>query len=243
MLLHLDGATEKARRRPTAGLAARAARFLPPASGLALALMLCAGCSGLEAPPPEAAYNGADQSKSSPVPLPKDYGLHYQLTVQAAEHWRGMAVDVAAQVYRAYAERPDLLPHPIFVARPNNRPFSVAFYNFLRSELVARGLQVAYTPEHNAASLEYAVQSARFDPGRFERGYFGGAREIYGAWEGRASDNEIVLNARLLHNGRFVLHCSAIRYINDEDLPLYEDPQAFDPLAESRRNIKITVKR
>jgi hypothetical protein len=36
-----------------------------------------------------------------------------------------------------------------------------------------------------------------------------------------------------------VLHTSAVRYINDADLPLYLDPQLADPKAESIRNIRI----
>lgn len=154
-----------------------------------------------------------------------------QVKVQAAEHWRGMAVEVADRVLMAVEDRCDIQGRPIHIVHPNNRPFSVAFYNLLRTELVSRGMQVSYDREPGDVVLEYTVQTVPFSDSRF------GTGDTHYA---PPSDNEIIVNARLFYQNRFVLHCSAIRYINDADWALYIDPQVADPKAESSRNVRVT---
>ena len=175
------------------------------------------------------------RGQTSPVPLPEDHRAYAQLMEQAADHWRDMATEVAQRVYKAYEDRDDLLEVPIFVAPPNNRPFTVAFYHLLRTELVSRGLQVSYNREPYSVLLEYSVQTVPFDPERFKR---------YAPRQGLAegSNHELIVNARLFFRNRFVMHCASIRYINDADLALYIDPQNHDPLAESLRAVRITRK-
>jgi hypothetical protein len=201
---------------------------------LFIALVMLAGCA---AEGPQAGEPATQRSSwlahTSPAPMPADHKAFSQLTVQAAEHWRDLAAEVAVRVYKAYSDRLDLLEHPLYIAAPNNRPFSVAFYNLLRAELISRGLQVSYKKEAYSVLLEYAAQTVPFDPSRFER-----------MWpaEGDGSNHELIVNARMFYHNRFVMHCAAIRYINDKDLALYIDPQIADPLAESTRNIRITGK-
>ncbi|MCL1915536.1 MAG: hypothetical protein FWG17_02320 [Desulfovibrionaceae bacterium] len=195
---------------------------------------LSAACAGKPAEPPPDPYDRG-LVLTSPVPLPEDHQAFAQLTAQAAEHWRDMAVDVAERVYKAYADRDDLLEYPLYVAVPNNRPFTVAFYNFLRAELVSRGLQVSHSREAGSILLEYAVQTVPFDPSRFARYSPDGER-------GPGSNHEVVVQARMFHRNRFIMHCASVRYINDADLDLYKDPQAHDPLAESLRNVRIIRK-
>lgn len=180
-------------------------------------LMMVTGCGPSTSPAPVAQY-------------PTAYG---QLISQATEHWRDMAADVADRVFKASIDRPDVLARPIYIAQPNDRPFTVAFYNFLRTELVSRGMQVSYNKEPNSAVLEYTVQRVTFDDGRFDN---------YSACCPDGSNTEIVVNARLVYNNRFVAHASASRYINDADILLYVDPQVSDPSAESQRNIKVVKK-
>jgi hypothetical protein len=172
------------------------------------------------------------------APVALGFNKSYQPKIQAAEHWRSIAADVADRVLFAVMDRPDLQGKPLFVALPNNRPFSVAFYHLLRTELVSRGLQLSYSREPQAVAVEYAVQTVLFDSSRF-----GATMDSMGISSGNSgiapSNNEIIVNARMFFQNRFVLHASAARYINDADLPLYLDPQLADPLAESTRNIRI----
>ncbi len=202
---------------------------------LVFASFLTACGSGNSVPPERQAEQKKAPLVTSPVPVPANPAAYGQITAQASDHWREMAAYTAQRVYKAYEDREDLLELPIYVAPPNNRPFTVAYYNLLRTELVSRGLQVSYNKEPRSVVLEYSVQSVPFDAKRFEE-----AEKFSG--QGSGSDHEIVVNSRLFYRNRFVMHCSSIRYINDADLPLYIDPQAGDPMAESSRSIRITRK-
>ncbi|MDR2050687.1 MAG: hypothetical protein LBQ63_02815 [Deltaproteobacteria bacterium] len=208
---------------------------------LTLALFL-AGCCAAGGKNESAALARDYGGPTSPAPVPADHGAYSQLTMQAAEHWRSMAIEVAAKIYKAYEDREDILEFPLYVAPPNNRPFTVAFYNLLRTELVSRGVQISSALEPRSALLEYAVQSVPFDPGRFRENFQLSSGGADWSGKGRASNHEIIVNARMFYRNRFIMHYSGIRYINDADLGLYKDPQAADPLAESRRNIRITTK-
>lgn len=196
---------------------------------------LMMGCSG-SAPEPAAGEHAESATRfTSPAPVPANSTGYAQITAQASEHWRDMAVYVAVRVYKAYEDRNDLLERPIYVAQPNNRPFTVAFYHLLRTELVSRGLQVSYNKEPGSVILEYSVQTVPFDPSRFDN-------SAYYEGDGMSSDHEVIVNSRLSYRNRFVMHCSSIRYINDSDLALYADPQVADPMADSTRSIRITGK-
>ena len=176
------------------------------------------------------------------APVAANHEAHTQLKAQASEHWRDIASEVAERVLKAANDRPDIRNRPIFIAQPNNRPFSVAFYNLLRSELVSRGLQVSHDREPGNVNLEYTVQTVLFDGGRFSDPLRNMGISVSSFGSNRytsPSNNEIIVNARLFHQNRFVVHCSAIRYINDADWPLYLDPQVSDPMSESSRNIRV----
>lgn len=198
---------------------------------LLLYASLLPGCGGSE-PAPQAGKNNRALTSSAPVAT--DHEAFAQLVEQAGEHWRDMASEVADRVLKAYNDRDDILERPVYLPPPNNRPFTVAFYNLLRTELVSRGLQVSYKQEPRSVVLEYTVQTVPFDPSRRDTsGRFASAR---------ASDSEIIVNARMFYRNRFVMHHSAVRYINQDDIELYFDPQDFDPLASSTQNIRITRK-
>lgn len=185
---------------------------------------------------PKQSVTPARQGSSlrSPAPVAANHHAYTQLVEQAGEHWRDMASEVAGRVFKAYEDREDLLSRPIYLPPPNNRPFTVAFYHLLRTELVSRGLQVSHDQEPRSVLLEYWVQTIPFDGSRHEKsGRFQNAKQ---------SDSEIVVNASMFYRNRFVMHCSQVRYINEKDLELYLDPQNFDPQASSSRNIRITGK-
>ncbi|MDR1126040.1 MAG: hypothetical protein LBM64_08300 [Deltaproteobacteria bacterium] len=156
----------------------------------------------------------------------------FQLQVQATAHWREVAADVGERVVIAHTDRPDIHNRPIFIAMPNNRPFSLAFYNLLRTELVSRGLQVSYNREPGGLVLEYTIQTVLFNPSRGDNDRSNAS----------PSEHEVIVNSRMFYQNRFVMHCSAVRYINDDDLALYLDPQAADPMSESGRDIRVVNK-
>jgi hypothetical protein len=116
------------------------------------------------------------------------------------------------------------------VAAPNSRPFDLALYQFLKTELVSRAVQVSETREPETIRMEYLVQTVRHDPSRF-----GGAIGRYGA----ASEHEIVVNVSMSYHNRYVLHLSYIRYINDADWPLYISPAAQEPAAGRERSVRV----
>lgn len=173
-------------------------------------------------------------SKRAPAPAAVEHPLFGQYVDQAAEHWRDMASEVADRVLKAYRDRSDLMDRPIYLPEPNNRPFSVAFYHLLRSELVSRGLQLSYKQEPRSTVLEYSVQTLAFDASRHDK-----AKKYSKVTPPK---HEIILNARLHYCNRFVMHASAVRYINDADLAMYIDPQGYDPMASGNRNIRIIRK-
>jgi hypothetical protein len=172
------------------------------------------------------------------APIATAHRVSYQPKVQAVEHWRSMANEVAERMLMAIEDRADLQGRPIFVVSPNNRPFTVAFYNLLRSELVSRGLQISYNREPESVMLEYTVQVVPFDSERFQM-LMENMRSMYGESGVIPSNHDLVVNARMFFQNRFVMHTSAVRYISDLDLPLYVDPQVNDPMAESDRNIRV----
>lgn len=195
---------------------------------------LLMGCGGASSTAEPAERGETAAKRPSPAPVAADHAAFLQLVEQAGEHWRDLAVEVAERVLKAYEDRPDLLERPIFIVQPNNRPFSVAFYNLLRTELVSRGLQVSYKQEERSTLLEYTVQTVPFDRSRMDYALKHG--------KAKASDNEIIVNARMSYRNRFVMHASSIRYINEADIALYMDPQVYDPMATSSRNIRVTDK-
>lgn len=171
------------------------------------------------------ALSASGCTSRSPAPVEQQNIAYNQLQAQAVDHWRDIASEVAARIYKGVTDRPDIMGRPLYIAPPNNQPFSVAFYNLLRSELVSRGLQVSYEREPYSVFIEHTAQLVPFDDSR-----------------GNVPEHELVVNARMHYNNRFVMHCSAVRYINDADVALYADPQVADPFATSRRNIRITKK-
>lgn len=196
---------------------------------------LLLGCGGSEPAPeeqPAAAAPGEKAKLTAPMPVASNHPAHSQLVIQASEHWRDMASEIGARVLQAYEDRSDLLDRPLYLPPPNNRPFSVAFYQLLRSELISRGLQVSHYKEPRSVLLEYTTQAVPFDsarrnePGRFKE-------------DGVPSDTELIVSARMLYRNRFVMHASSVRYINQADLALYLDPQSFDPMASSSRSIRV----
>lgn len=195
------------------------------------------GCAS-EQPAPSASAEPQKEKRhlSAPAPVAVNHRAFSQTVEQAGEHWRDLASDVAERVLKAYSDREDLLTLPLYLPVPNNRHFTVSFYHLLRTELVSRGLQVSYEKEPRSVILEYWVQIVPFDKSRLDDS------KRFDNAGAKPSDSEIIVSARMSYRNRFVMHCSQVRYINEADLALYVDPQSFDPMASSSRNIRITNK-
>ena len=155
---------------------------------------------------------------------PQENPVRYaQERVQAAEHWRDIAVEVADKVRDALVARDDLVTRPIFVVSPDSREFMLGYYELLKTELVSRGIQVSERREGDAVELDYDVLLVTHDPSR----------------SSSVPQNEIVVNSRLSHNNRYVLHLSSIRYINDRERAMYYGPEALNPSSGRSRTIRV----
>lgn len=165
---------------------------------------------------------------STAVPPLVNPGAYAQERVQAADHWRNMAEDTARSVVHALEERRDLIARPLYIQPPNGRTFSVAFYSLTRSELVSRAVQISETLEPDTLRLEYDVQTVVHDSSR--SGSAGAGR------------HEIVVNVRMAHNNRYVLHRSYLHYINEADWPLYISPESLAPDAGRTRALRVTTR-
>lgn len=186
----------------------------------------------------------------SQIPVAQNHPLTFQKKMQAAHHWDVLADDVATRVETAIKARPDLQKMPIHVALPNQSAFAMAFHELLISQLVFRGLQVSVNQEDSLV-LNYGVQRVkhhqRFQrppPGlltavgagvwaiyelsklpatfHFAAGAAAGflADIAVGTWA-TESDNEVIITTSMEYNNRYVMHTSALYYINDPDYGHY----------------------
>ncbi|SBV91590.1 conserved exported hypothetical protein [uncultured delta proteobacterium] len=163
----------------------------------------------------------------SSIPVPEQPVAYSQEKAQASDHWRDIAVDIADKIRDALVERSDLTTKPLYVMPPNSRPFTTTFHQVVKSELVSRAIQVSEQREPDSVQVEYDVVTVKFDPSR---------RSAFSS----ASDHEVVINVRMAYDGRYVVHRSYIRYINDCDWMQYLSPETLDPSAGKSRVVRVT---
>lgn len=181
----------------------------------------------------------------SHVPVPQKPVARTQERVQAADHWRDIAVDVADKIRDALVERTDLVTKPIYVVAPNSRPFMLTFHQLLKTELVSRAVQVSEQREPDTVEVGYDVLTVLHASSRFSNGVYSWLADM-GIGLGRlfsgapGSDNEIVVNVRMAYNNRYVVHLSYTRYINDDDWMLYLNPESLDPSGGGSRVVRVT---
>lgn len=177
----------------------------------------------------------------SHVPVPEKPKAYTQEKMQAAEHWRDIAVDIADKIRDALVERSDLTMKPLYVAQPDSRPFMLAFHELVKSELVSRAVQVSERLELDTVLVEYDVLTVRHNspPWTIYSPIVdvGGVVASIVTGSASASDHEVVVNVRMAHDNRYVVHRSFIRYINDEDWAHY----SFNPSSSGgSRAIRVT---
>lgn len=182
---------------------------------------------------------------STEIPLASTPPLYSQEKLQSVDHWDNVADRVAMRVQKTLEDRRDLVNKPIYVKPPNDRPFSLAFYELLRTRLVSKGMQVSAKPEPGGMILDYDVlvvvhNSSRREwlPGLSNLGI--GVANLFTGEYTSASKHEIVINARILDGNRFAMHVSHIHYIDDDEWQMYFSPESMDPLSQGTRNVHIT---
>lgn len=163
----------------------------------------------------------------SGIPVPENPIAYTQEKMQATEHWRDVAVDIADKIRDALVERTDLVVKPLYVVPPDSRPFMLAFHQVVKSALVSRAVQVSEGREADSVLVEYDVLTVSFDPSRKGVG-------------SSASDHEVVINIRMAYDNRYVVHRSYIRYINDADWVQYCNRESLGPGSGKSRTIRVT---
>lgn len=158
-------------------------------------------------------------------PLAQNPPLYAQDKLQSADHWDNVADTVALRIQKSLEDRRDLINKPLYVQPPNDRPFSLAFFNLLRTRLVSKGMQVVEKKEADCLEVRYEVQTilhedtAEWAPSLAAMG-IGVANFVTGKYAS-LSEHEIIINTSMVHNNRFVMHLSTICYINDREWPMY----------------------
>ena len=176
-------------------------------------------------------------------PLATNPPLYEQDKLQAVDHWDNVANTVATRVQKSLEDRRDLINKPIFVQPPNDRPFSMAFYNLLRTRLVSKGMQVSDKCEADTLVLNYNVQTvlhesgASWTPSLASMG-IGIVNTVTGSYTTR-SEHEIIINSTLLYKNRYVMHLSTVCYIDDDEWPMYISPESFDPNGGQTRTVRL----
>ena len=189
------------------------------------------------------ALTGSLTACSTSRPLATEPPLYEQQKVQAVDHWDNIANTVATRVQKSLSERRDLINKPIYVQPPNDRPFSMAFYNLLRTRLVSKGMQVSDKREADSLVLNYSVQtvlhesSASWTPSLAAMG-IGIVNLVTGSYSSR-SDHEIIINTEMLHKNRYVMHLSTVCYIDDDEWAMYISPESFDPNGSQTRTVRL----
>lgn len=160
---------------------------LMPVLILLLSALFLAGCAS------RAAGDGAPKGYRKPIEPLYNNGK----TINRVRSWQPIASDVAASVRKALEDRPDLMDKPIFIPPPSAGPFSMVFFNLLKTELVSRGLQVANSPEANNVDLNFSLYRVRNDSS---------TRRPF----------DVVIVARMLYHNRYVMYKSGVYFIPEE---------------------------
>ncbi len=163
----------------------------------------------------------------SNIPVAENHRAYPQTKLEATDHWRDIAVDVAERVKKALHDRKeDLLDRPIYVQGLNDQAFVQVFSELLKTELVSRGLLVSPERAPNSLVLEYEVQMVRFTEDRLGDGVLPAVGlAVADVFSGNRytdpSSYEVIVTSKVINDNRFVIHTSTVAYINDGDRALY----------------------
>lgn len=178
-------------------------------------------------------------------PIATNPPLYQQTKLNAVDHWDNIADAVATHLNTTYQKRYDLIDKPVYVSRPNDRPFSVAFQSLLKTRMVRKGMQVSEKLEPDGLLLEFNVQAVVHEdsPGFFVSSLENlgiGILSVFSNKYGSASQHELLINSSLSYRNRYALHMSTPCYINDADWHLYVPSGMREADADTTRRIRVT---
>lgn len=119
--------------------------------GVTCTLLLLSACSHL---------------KNAEAPATEGFARTNQKHLQASQHWSVIADDLATQVKQALDSK-KLNALTVYIS-PDQRgtKFNQAFYDFLLTSLVKKGVKVSRNYQKNDLPLEYKINTVRFNANR-----------------------------------------------------------------------------
>jgi len=164
------------------------------------------------------------------VPKQSSYPTSYQEKMQASEHWRVLAADIAKRVKLAIdpsATENTRIKDKIFISDTDTTTFGKAMRSFLASELYNQGMVPSSNPQ-SPYLIRWKVQEVYHVADRTNHtGLFVKLLDGFqDALLGKSDDykkphSEVIISYELLKNGDGILHGSQVYYVNDVDTGHY----------------------
>nr|AGF93683.1 hypothetical protein FLSS-16_0024 [uncultured organism] len=178
----------------------------------------------------------------SQVPVPTGFNLQTQQKIQAVQHWKILASEVAETIRNRMEEKITKLHKSIYVAPSGNTPFEQAFRDLLISQLIKQGLNVTHkNGDHLLLSFEvetfkhhdrlkktsygtYMTLVPGMSINRFQDSV--GAEKIKGdprknmeagKYIDELPQREVLITTSLMYKGEFLARDSSVFYINDKE--------------------------
>ncbi len=183
----------------------------------------------------------------SQVPYPTTYGFSQQKKMQAAQHWKLLAQDIAEQIKHEMFNINFDRDIPIYISPGDDTPFDHIFRNLLTSEFLDRKLQVstkkygsiemkveAKILTHNARKIHHPIEKwTTLGVGvNVLRAAYQSSLEhvllmampagiaIDTAFAGNAGDipsNEVIISTSLIQDDKIIIQNVDIYYVNEPD--------------------------
>jgi hypothetical protein len=132
--------------------------------------------------------------------------------VLAAQHWQGIAADMANRLRVALGSlQTGGGPIVLYVEPSAPSTFSVAFHDLLVTELMQAGFGVSTVPMQDALTVQYSAIPA----GEADYDVRGFDSEVL------AIDSDVVFNLAVLSGNRYVTRVSEVYYVHADDLEEY----------------------
>jgi len=150
---------------------------------------------------------------ASQVPVPTRYPSTTQPKLLAAQHWQGLAADMANRLRLALGSLQTGEGPIVLYVEPSPSPslFSVAFHDLLVTELMQSGFGINRVPSEDALTVQYSVLPA----GEADFDVRGFNSEIH------AIDSDVIFNLAVLSGTRYVTRVSEVFYVHADDLDEY----------------------
>jgi hypothetical protein len=155
----------------------------------------------------------------APIPIASTYPYSDQQKMQAAEHWRVLADDIATGIRGSVPS-----DRPVYVARKGGGDFSQGFHTYLETALAHQGYVLSPTPL-GANIVDYSVQPVIHPARRDTLAYpwpFWLVVDIFNGdnW-GRDTNSEVIVSVAAVSDGRTLFRRTATFYVPDRDIGQY----------------------